>query len=72
MKGCDDGKRVMWHALLFLQVTQPPISCQNFFGFCINTKIPIFGDWRLYHDFETPEAHGFQIKNKENTKNYTM
>ena len=29
-------------------------------------RITIFGNWRFFHDFETPEGHNFQIKIKEN------
>ena len=29
-------------------------------------RITIFGNWRFFHDFETPERHNFQIKIKEN------
>ena len=36
--------------------------------------ITTFSNWRLYHDFETTQGHGFQfqIKNKENTNIYSM
>ena len=42
----------MWHALLFLQVTQPPISCPKISGFCINIKTKI-SKWRWYIDIRS-------------------
>jgi hypothetical protein len=44
------------------------IRCSSTYSWIIT----IFGNWRLLHDFETTEGHGFQIKNKENKNMYSM